>query len=147
VVVITREGKLSAGDRTVNGNVMCHRNLRVKQSWRQLLRRFICCLDLGRKSCVLMKLYWPSLRYCAYVVTRNRMGRSVTFLSRILKDVANPAVTSARVLGVDEHTALLLNVNNGDVSIVGVGTAYVCSSDHNAAVCKEDTPLTFQGKY
>jgi cyanophycinase-like exopeptidase len=78
-------------------------------------------------------------------VTRDRMGRAVTFLSRILKDVANPPVSSARVLGIDEHTALLLDVNTGDVAAVGVGTAYVCSSDHDAAVCESNTNLTFKG--
>jgi hypothetical protein len=44
---------------------------------------------------------------------------------------------------VDEHTALLLDVHTGDVRTVGVGTAYVCSSDHDPEVCSSKTPLTF----
>lgn len=47
------------------------------------------------------------------------------------------------VTGVDEHTALLLDVTTGDVLTVGVGTAYVCSSTPlEARICLEDTPLT-----
>ena len=72
------------------------------------------------------------------------MGRMLTFLSRILKDVdANPPALS-RAVGIDEHTALLLDVHTGDIQAVGVGTAYVCSSDHKAQICQEKTPLTFQ---
>ena len=45
--------------------------------------------------------------------------------------------------GVDEHTALLLDVHSGEVRAVGVGTAYVCASSDNPTVCSEGTPLTF----
>lgn len=44
---------------------------------------------------------------------------------------------------MDEHTALLLDVNTGDVRTVGVGTAYVCSSRLDPTVCSSGTPLTF----
>lgn len=47
--------------------------------------------------------------------------------------------------GVDEHTALLLDVNTGAISTVGVGTAYVCTSSHDPEVCSSGTPLTFKG--
>ena len=75
------------------------------------------------------------------------MGRMVTFMARILKDSAKPPVSSARAVGVDEHTALLLDVKTGDVTAVGVGTAYVCAADHNAQVCKDKSYLTFQGTF
>jgi cyanophycinase len=76
-----------------------------------------------------------------HFVTRNRMGRMLTFLARDLQDDAS--LTMSRAVGVDEHTALLLNVTSGDVSTVGVGTAYVCTSNHDPEVCADRTPLTF----
>lgn len=80
-----------------------------------------------------------------HFVTRDRMGRMETFVARIFKDNATPsAVQLARGVGVDEHTALLLDVTTGEVNAVGVGTAYVCTSDHQPAVCVEKTPLTFE---
>ena len=74
------------------------------------------------------------------------MGRMLTFMARILKDVANPPVTVFRGVGVDEHTALLLDVTTGDVKTVGVNTAYVCTSDHQPNVCAKNTKLTFKSK-
>lgn len=88
--------------------------------------------------------YLETLLADTHFVTRTRMGRMVTFMARILKDSSTPPVSSAKAVGIDEHTALLLDVNTGDVSAVGVGTAYICSSDHNAQVCKDKTYLTFQ---
>lgn len=76
-----------------------------------------------------------------HFVTRNRMGRMLTFLARDLQD--NKSLALSRAVGVDEHTALLLDVTTGDVSAVGVGTAYVCTSDHKPEICKDGTPLTF----
>ncbi len=73
------------------------------------------------------------------------MGRMLTFLSRVLKDVDSKPPALARAVGVDEHTALLLDVKTGAIQSVGIGTAYVCSSDHKAQVCTSGTPLTFQG--
>lgn len=49
------------------------------------------------------------------------------------------------VSGVDEHTALLLDVQTGGVRAVGVGTAYVCTSSSAPEVCSSKTPLTFTG--
>jgi cyanophycinase len=76
-----------------------------------------------------------------HFVTRNRMGRMLTFVARDLQDDAQ--MTLSRGVGVDEHTALLLDVTTGDVTTVGQGTAYVCTSDHDPEVCKDKTPLTF----
>lgn len=47
-------------------------------------------------------------------------------------------------MGIDEHTALLLDVTTGAVSVVGVNTAYVCMADHQPITCKSSTPLTFK---
>lgn len=79
-----------------------------------------------------------------FIVTRDRMGRSLTFNARIMKDVETQQPEVARALGVDEHTALLLNIGNGDVQTVGVGTAYVCESRATPAVCEAKTPLTYK---
>lgn len=77
-----------------------------------------------------------------HFVTRDRMGRMLTFLARDLQD--DKALTLSRAVGVDEHTALLLNVTTGDVQTVGVNTAYVCTSEHDPEVCETRTPLTFK---
>lgn len=74
------------------------------------------------------------------------MGRMLTFSARILKDIDTKPPSISRSVGVDEHTALLLNIQTGDVQAVGQGTAYVCQSNHPAQICKKDTPLTFQGR-
>jgi cyanophycinase-like exopeptidase len=71
------------------------------------------------------------------------MGRSLTFNARIVKDVESTPPSVARALGVDEHTALLLDINNGDVQTVGVGTAYLCESHASPAVCEPKKPLTY----
>ena len=74
------------------------------------------------------------------------MGRSVAFLARIMKDVDATPPTLARSVGIDEHTALLLDVTTGAVQAVGVGTAYVCTVEHAAETCEERTPLTYHSK-
>lgn len=79
-------------------------------------------------------------------VTRDRMGRMLTMMARVIEDVASPPVNFARAIGTDEHTALLLDTTTGDVTAVGVGTSYVCTGDHHAEVCKSKTPLTFQSR-
>eukprot|EP01034_Spumella_vulgaris_P030777 gene30777-38041_t len=80
-----------------------------------------------------------------HFVARDRMGRMLTFLARIITDLAASVSSDQvfRAVGIDEHTALLLDVKTGSVSAVGVGTAYVCSADHQPAVCAKKTPLTF----
>jgi len=73
------------------------------------------------------------------------MGRLLTFIARIRKDYKIAEGVITRGVGVDEHTALLLDVNSGDVTTVGVGKAYICSSDHSALICEANKPLTFHG--
>jgi len=79
----------------------------------------------------------------SHFVTRDRMGRMLTFMARVLKDVSVPLAKLARGVGIDERTALLLDIGTGEVTTIGVGTAYVCRSDHPAAICDQKTPLTF----
>lgn len=79
-----------------------------------------------------------------HFVTRDRMGRMLTFVARIVQDSIWSSSTIARGVGVDEHTALLLNVTTGDVLTVGVNTAYVCTPTHMVPeVCEKRTPLTY----
>lgn len=74
-----------------------------------------------------------------HFVTRDRMGRMLTFLARNVQD---NNLSIARSVGIDEHTALLLSTD-GSVVAVGVGTAYVCSSMVKPEVCKSGQPLTY----
>jgi hypothetical protein len=78
-------------------------------------------------------------------VTRNRMGRMNTFMARILKDIDAVPPSTVHAVGIDEQTALLLNIYTGEANAVGFGTAYVCASKRTAAVCEPNTPLTFKG--
>jgi cyanophycinase len=81
-----------------------------------------------------------------HFVTRDRMGRMLAFTARILKDqlFANGSpISIVRAIGIDEHTALLMEPTTGDAFIVGVGTAYTCSATHMPEVCEPKTPLTF----
>lgn len=73
------------------------------------------------------------------------MGRTLTFNARIMTDIVPQIPPVVRSLGVDEHTALLLDVTNGDVQTVGIGTAYICESRSKPEVCASKTPLTYQG--
>jgi len=80
-----------------------------------------------------------------HFVTRDRMGRMLTFLARNYKDFNPSNIPILRSVGIDEHTALLLDIHTGDVTTVGAGTAYICSSDHTPQTCKTRTSLTFKG--
>lgn len=71
------------------------------------------------------------------------MGRMLAFVARVRADTADSQFPVVRGVGVDEHTALLLDTTTGAVSAVGVNTAYVCTTDHDAEVCSSGTPLTF----
>ena len=70
----------------------------------------------------------------------------LTFMARIRPENVLAAGEVSRGVGVDEHTALLLNTITGDVTAVGAGTAYICSTDHDAEICVSGTPLTFLSK-
>lgn len=75
-----------------------------------------------------------------HFVTRDRMGRMLTFMARIMQmDVPN----TVRGIGIDEHTALLVHAN-GTVLTVGKGTAYVCHSHMQPTLCTPETPLTYE---
>lgn len=73
---------------------------------------------------------------------RDRLGRTLVFLSRIVQDgwSANP-----REIAVDEKSAVLVEAD-GKGTVVGSGKgAYFLSVTQAPEVCKAGTPLTFHG--
>lgn len=77
--------------------------------------------------------------YDSHFVTRDRMGRSLAFLARI---VNNGWSTQPRGIGIDEETALLVTPN-GAATMVGSGAAYFLQAPGPAQVISPDTPLTY----
>ena len=71
--------------------------------------------------------------------SRDRMGRLITFMARIVNDGWS---VMARGIGVDVETALLMD--NGTASLVGVGSAYFLQTVGMPEVCKPKTPLTYR---
>jgi cyanophycinase len=72
---------------------------------------------------------------------RDRMGRSLTFLARVIQDgwSKNP-----REIAVDEKSAVLLE-SDGSATVVGTGAgAYFMETTAPPEVCREKTPLTFR---
>jgi len=76
-----------------------------------------------------------------HFVTRNRMGRMLTFLAR-------QGSSPIRGIGVDEQTAILLNTTTGRGLLVGLSTAYVCAPTIPPCYTPEAptlcSPLTFE---
>jgi cyanophycinase len=85
----------------------------------------------------------------AHLVTRDRMGRLVTFLARLSAD-GWASWASLRGIGVDEETALV--VENGVATVVGnddgqggrTGRAYFLKPTMAPTTVKAKTPLTFR---
>jgi len=76
-----------------------------------------------------------------HFATRDRMGRTLTFLARIMKDGWSPA---PREIAVDEKSAVLVE-RNGKARVIGSGKgAYFLSVRGGPEVCRENTPLTFR---
>ena len=89
--------------------------------------------DLFQSSLRLNKLY------DSHFVTRDRMGRSLVFLARI---VNNGWATQPRGIGIDEETALLV-LPDGSATMVGTGAAYFLQAPGPAQVLAEKTPMTY----
>jgi cyanophycinase-like exopeptidase len=77
--------------------------------------------------------------YDSHFVTRDRMGRSLVFLARI---VNNGWAAQPRAIGIDEQTALLV-LPTGAATMVGVGAAYFLQAPGPAQVLVAKTPLTY----
>jgi cyanophycinase len=76
-----------------------------------------------------------------HFAARDRMGRTLTFLARIMKDGWSPG---PREIAVDEKSAVLVE-RNGKARVIGSGKgAYFLSVRGGPEVCRENTPLTFR---
>lgn len=76
-----------------------------------------------------------------HFVTRDRMGRLVGFLGRILTDGWAPAAFG---LGIDEHTAVVIGAA-GNGEILGSGKVYLVRASEKPAVCSKGMPLEYSG--
>ncbi len=76
-----------------------------------------------------------------HFAARNRMGRSLVFMARILQD---GRARKVRDIAVDERTSVLLDPD-GQAVVVGAGHAYFMDATHGPELCKASTPLTFRG--
>lgn len=74
----------------------------------------------------------------SHLDARDRMGRLVTFMARVVND---GWTSTARGIGVDVETALL--VENGQATRVGLGAAYFMQTVGLPQVCAPKTPLTY----
>jgi cyanophycinase len=77
--------------------------------------------------------------YDSHFVTRDRMGRSLVFLARI---VNNGWAAQPRGIGIDEETAILVEPN-GAGTMVGSGAAYFLQAPGPAQVLADRTPMTY----
>jgi cyanophycinase len=76
----------------------------------------------------------------SHFVERDRMGRLVTFLARILQD---GWADQARGIGIDGKTALAVE-GNGVATLHGFGAVYFLRTTTFPEVCQKNTPLTFR---
>ena len=77
--------------------------------------------------------------YDSHFVTRDRMGRSLAFLARI---VNNSWASQPRGIGIDEQTAILVTPD-GAGTMVGSGAAYFLQAPGPAQVLADNTPLSY----
>lgn len=77
--------------------------------------------------------------YDSHFVTRDRMGRSLVFLARI---VSNGWALQPRGIGIDEETAILVTPG-GAGTMVGTGAAYFLQAPGPAQVLADRTPLSY----
>jgi cyanophycinase len=72
---------------------------------------------------------------------RDRMGRLVVFLSRILQDGWSKQV---RAIAVEEGAAVLLEAD-GQAKVIGAGPAYFLEAKDPPEICRRKTPLSISG--
>jgi cyanophycinase len=77
----------------------------------------------------------------SHFAKRDRMGRTLGFLARIMQDEWSE---SPREVAVDEKSAVLVEPD-GKGTVVGSGKgAYFLRPTHKPETCKKDQPLTFR---
>jgi cyanophycinase len=72
---------------------------------------------------------------------RERMGRSIAFLARIVQD---GWASSVHGIGIDETTAVVL-APGGQAKVLGKGAAHFMTLNHSPEVCAYGKPLTVHG--
>ncbi len=78
----------------------------------------------------------------SHFAKRDRMGRTLGFLARIMKDGWS---SSPREVAIDEKSAVLVEAD-GKATVVGTGKgAYFLRPTHAPEVCEKGVPLTFLG--
>ncbi len=75
----------------------------------------------------------------SHFVTRDRMGRLMSFLTR---QIQAGKAASVLGIGVNEVTSVVVD-KNGLARVIGDGPAYFVLADHVPEVCKAKVPLTF----
>ena len=71
---------------------------------------------------------------------RDRMGRLMTFVARLLRDGRS---SDALGIGIDEGTSLIVD-QNGLATVVGDNFVYFVLGDHLPKKCEPQKPLTFR---
>ncbi|HVF86507.1 MAG TPA: hypothetical protein VM866_02915 [Pyrinomonadaceae bacterium] len=74
----------------------------------------------------------------SHFVTRDRMGRTMAFVARQIRD---GRAASALGLAVNEKTSVVVD-KNGLARVIGDGPAYFVLGDHVPEVCEAGKPLT-----
>jgi cyanophycinase len=72
---------------------------------------------------------------------RDRMGRLLVFMARILQD---DWAKQVRAIAVEENVAFLLEPD-GTGKVVGEGSTYFLEAKHPPEICKRNEPLKFDG--
>jgi cyanophycinase len=72
---------------------------------------------------------------------RDRMGRLLVFLARILQD---GWAAQVRAMAVEQDTAVLLEPD-GQAKVIGSGAAYFLEAKNSPAICQKKVPLSFSG--
>ena len=81
----------------------------------------------------------------AHFEQRDRMGRGLVFLARLQQDGLVPVGQCARLVAVNEKTALVVErvrLPRGEATLAGSSSAYICSLCVTPMVCKAGSPLT-----
>ena len=84
--------------------------------------------------------YLGSVITDSHFVARDRMGRLITFLARIVND---GWAGQARGIGINERTALVVD-RHGIATLHGEGPVYFLQTPGLPEVCEKSTPLTYQ---
>ncbi len=87
---------------------------------------------------------WPPLRGIitdTHFVERDRMGRTLAFVARQLKDRSYKRFTS---LAVERETSVVAD-RRGRAQVLGKGPVYLVLGDHAPEVCEPGRPLTYNG--